>query len=248
MENIKSILSDAIEKRLLADVPVGSFLSGGIDSSFISAVIAEKKKDFDTFSIGFRDKSYNELDFSKIVAKHIKTRHHYQYLDIDESLIEYLIENMDEPFGDSSVLPTYLLSKITRQKVTVTLSGDAGDEIFAGYDSYKAYKIAKYIPSFALLFIKYLVNLIPPSDSKLSLGFKLKRFERDFTSNPNTRHLNWMATFTNPTRSILLSTCFIPAEQLIDCSSNNGLLRLQLNDIHNYLAEDILKKLTSPRC
>ena len=142
LEKIEEAIIDAVQKRLVADVPVGSFLSGGVDSSLISAIIARDKKDFDTFSIGFKDESYNELDFSKIAAEHIKTAHHYEYLDIDQSLIEYTIQNMDEPFGDSSVFPTYLLSKITRQKVTVSLSGDAGDEVFGGYDTYKAYKLA----------------------------------------------------------------------------------------------------------
>ncbi|HEY5503766.1 MAG TPA: asparagine synthase (glutamine-hydrolyzing), partial [Sedimentisphaerales bacterium] len=132
LEMIEEILSDAVLKRLIADVPVGSFLSGGVDSSLISAIIAKNKKDFDTFSIGFKDQSYNELEFSKIAAEYIKTAHHYEYMDVNEDIIQQIIGEMDEPFGDSSVFPTYLLSKITRQKVTVSLSGDAGDEVFGG--------------------------------------------------------------------------------------------------------------------
>ncbi|MGA2171607.1 MAG: asparagine synthase (glutamine-hydrolyzing) [Sedimentisphaerales bacterium] len=239
---IEDILQDAVLKRLIADVPVGSFLSGGVDSSLISAIISKNKKDFDTFSIGFRDESYNELYFSKIVAEHIKTAHHYEYMDVNEDIIQQVISAMDEPFGDSSVFPTYLLSKITRQKVTVSLSGDGGDEVFGGYDTYRAYELARYVPKPLARLSRYLVNAIPPSDKKVTLGFKMKRFVRDFDAGCNRRHLNWMGTFIGAGREQLLGDCFTPCDQLINCGSEDSLLSVQLNDIHNYLAEDILKK------
>ena len=238
----EEILADAVLKRLIADVPVGSFLSGGVDSSLISAIIAKNKKDFDTFSIGFKDQSYNELEFSKIAAEYIKTAHHYEYMDVNEDIIQQIIGAMDEPFGDSSVFPTYLLSKITRQKVTVSLSGDAGDEVFGGYDTYRAYKLAKFVPAPVAGLSRFFVNMIPPSDKKVTLGFKMKRFLRDFDAGCNRRHLNWMATFTEASRKDLLTNGFIPDEQLIPCGGEDSLLSVQLNDIHNYLAEDILKK------
>ncbi|MGD0077159.1 MAG: asparagine synthase (glutamine-hydrolyzing) [Sedimentisphaerales bacterium] len=239
---VEEILSDAVMKRLIADVPVGSFLSGGVDSSLISAIIAKNKKDFDTFSIGFKDQSYNELEFSKIAAEYIKTAHHYEYMDVNEDIIQQVIGAMDEPFGDSSVFPTYLLSKITRQRVTVSLSGDAGDEVFGGYDTYMAYKLAKFVPAPVAGLSRFLANMIPPSDRKVTLGFKMKRFLRDFDVGCNRRHLNWMATFTEANRKDLLTNGFIPDEQLIPCGGEDSLLSVQLNDIHNYLAEDILKK------
>jgi asparagine synthase (glutamine-hydrolysing) len=242
LEKGEEVIIDAVQKRLVADVPVGSFLSGGVDSSLISAIISRNKKDFDTFSIGFRDESYNELEFSKMAAEHIKTAHHYEYMDVSEGIVERVISEMDEPFGDSSIFPTYLLSKITRQKVTVSLSGDAGDEVFGGYDTYRAYKLARYIPSPLTALSRYFVGAIPPSDRKVTLGFKMKRFVRDFDAGCDRRHLNWMATFGEEARGKLLGGCFIPCEQLINCSGEDSLLSLQLNDIHNYLAEDILKK------
>jgi asparagine synthase (glutamine-hydrolysing) len=242
LEMVEEILSDAVLKRLIADVPVGSFLSGGVDSSLISAIIAKNKKDFDTFSIGFKDESYNELQFSQIAAEHIKTAHHYEYMDISEDIMQQIIGAMDEPFGDSSVFPTYLLSKITRKRVTVSLSGDAGDEVFGGYDTYRAYKLAKFFPGSVAGISRFFVNMIPPSDKKVTLGFKMKRFFRDFDAGCNRRHLNWMATFTDASREELLAENFIPDEQLIGCDSEESLLSVQLNDIHNYLAEDILKK------
>ena len=242
LEMVDEILQDAVLKRLVADVPVGSFLSGGVDSSLISAIISRNKKDFDTFSIGFRDESYSELEFSKAAAKHIGTAHHYEYMDVNEDIIERVITEMDEPFGDSSVFPTYLLSKITRQKVTVSLSGDGGDEVFGGYDTYRAYKLARYIPAPLAALSRYLVSAIPPSDRKVTLGFKMKRFVRDFDAGCDRRHLNWMATFGEEARGKLLGNCFIPCERLINCSGEDSLLSVQLNDSHNYLAEDILKK------
>jgi asparagine synthase (glutamine-hydrolysing) len=242
LEMIEEIIKEAVLKRLIADVPVGSFLSGGVDSSLISAIISECKRDFDTFSVGFKDESYNELEFSKIAAGHIKTAHHYEYMDVDEDIIRRVISEMDEPFGDSSVFPTYLLSKITRKKVTVSLSGDAGDEVFAGYDTYMAYKWARFFPAPIVKLSRLLLKAVPPSDKKVTLGFKMKRFVRNFDADVNRRHLNWMATFGDETRRKLLGDCFIPAEQLIPCGSEDNLLSLQLNDVHNYLAEDILKK------
>jgi len=242
LEMIEEILKDAVLKRLIADVPVGSFLSGGVDSSLISAIISKNKKDFDTFSIGFKDASYNELEFSKIAAEHIKTAHHYEYMDVNEAIIEQVIIAMDEPLGDSSVFPTYLLSKITRQKVTVSLSGDAGDEVFGGYDTYKGYKWAKIIPRPIVSLSRHFISAIPPSDKKVSLGFKMKRFVRDYDMSCNRRHLDWMSTFGEINRGKLLGDNFVSSEQLISYTGEDSLLSLQLNDIHNYLAEDILKK------
>jgi asparagine synthase (glutamine-hydrolysing) len=182
------------------------------------------------------------LEFSKIAAEYIKTAHHYEYMDVNEDIIQQIIGAMDEPFGDSSVFPTYLLSKITRRKVTVSLSGDAGDEVFGGYDTYMAYKLAKFVPAPVAGLSRFFVNMIPPSDKKVTLGFKMKRFLRDFDAGCNRRHLNWMATFTEANRKDLLTNGFIPDEQLIPCGGEDSLLSVQLNDIHNYLAEDILKK------
>jgi asparagine synthase (glutamine-hydrolysing) len=242
LELLESTLTEAVEERLVADVPVGSFLSGGIDSSLISAIISRRHRAFDTFSIGFKDKSYDELKYSIFVSKYIHTEHHYEYMEINEDVLKFILENMDEPFGDSSLLPTYLLSKMTRQKVTVALSGDAGDEVFGGYDTYKAYKYAQYFPDTLLRLARYCADLLPLSDKKVTFTFKIKRFLRDFGVEVNKRHLDWMATFNDPQRQKLLKQHFVSAESLIHCDSSKDLLSVQLNDIHNYLAEDILKK------
>lgn len=242
IDAIADLIPDAVEKRLMADVPVGSFLSGGVDSSLISAVIARKEKNFRTFSIGFTDKSYNELEYSKLVSRHLGTDHHYQYLDVDEKLAGYLIKNMDEPFGDSSLLPTYLLSKMTRERVTVSLSGDAGDEVFGGYDSYQAYRLAERVPRFVTDMLGKVATMLGPSEKKLSLRFKIRKFVNDYHADVNRRHLNWMGTFNDADRRELLGEGFGELESFISYGEENSLLSLQLNDIANYLAEDILKK------
>lgn len=242
LSSIETTLVDAIDKRLIADVPVGSFLSGGVDSSLISAIIARDKNDFETFSIGFKDRSYDEVDYSQIVSRHIATDHHVEYLDIDEYLIEQVISQMDEPFGDSSVLPTYLLSKMTRKNVTVSLSGDAGDEVFGGYDSYQAYSLARFAPAGLVKLAKPLVGLLPPSEKKLTLAFKMQKFVDGFGGNINRRHLDWMSTFDDTARQELLGDNFITADSFIKSDDGNNLLSIQQNDIGNYLAEDILKK------
>jgi len=243
LDSVEGIIIDAVEKRLVADVPVGSFLSGGVDSSLISAIIARKHRGFETFSIGFKeDKSYDEVKYSNRASEHINTSHYVDYVGFNEEIIRFVLDNMDEPFGDASIFPTYLLSKMTRARVTTALSGDAADEIFGGYDTYKAYKLARYVPRTVIRASKRLIDLLPPSDKKMTFAFKLKRFVRDSDLNAVGRHLRWMATFNDLQRPKLLRENFVPAESLVPCGSGKSLLALQLSDIHNYLAEDILKK------
>jgi asparagine synthase (glutamine-hydrolysing) len=239
---VEGLITDAVTKRLIADVPVGSFLSGGIDSSVISAIIARQRQNFQTFSIGFEDESYDEVPFSKKVADHIHTQHYVEYLKIDESLIERVIRSMDEPLGDASVLPTALLSQMTRRYVTVCLSGDAGDEVFAGYDSYMASKLARFIPADVVRLSRPIVKMLPPSEKKLNLSFKMQKFADDYHPDPGRRHLDWMAVFTDRNRQALLRDTFIPAEVFIGPLGKGDLTGMQLNDFQRYLPEDILKK------
>lgn len=138
VEQLKTLLIAGVEKRLVSDVPLGAFLSGGIDSSLIVALMTrELGRPVQTFSIGYQDTDETEHQFAREVADHLGTEHHEQLLKPDAlGLIEHLAEVLDEPNGDSSCLPTYLLSKYTRRFVTVALSGDGGDELFGGYGRY----------------------------------------------------------------------------------------------------------------
>ncbi len=242
LERIGPLIEDAVQKRLVSDVPVGSFLSGGVDSSLISAIIARNKKDFDTFSIGFRQKSYSELDYSILVSEYIKTRHHYEMMDIQDTIIESVFKQLDEPFGDASILPTFLLSQLTRKYVTVSLSGDAGDEIFGGYDTYLGYKISAVMPRFVSGLINPILNRIPDNDKKVNFVFRVKRFFRDLQYNPMTRHLNWMGTFTESSRKNLLSAYFQDIKFEFQGLENQNLLNVQLCDVFYYMVDDILRK------
>lgn len=154
-EELEALLKESFELRMVSDVPVGAFLSGGIDSSIVTALLQQKSgRQLKTFTIGFHDKEYNEAQHAKAVAKHLGTDHHEFYCTEQdfEQVIPLLPEMYDEPFGDSSGIPTYLVSKMAREHVTVSLSADGGDEIFGGYTKYEItqnfYPKIKKMPSF----------------------------------------------------------------------------------------------------
>lgn len=138
-KQLDEILSNAIEKQMVSDVPIGTFLSGGIDSSIVTAIASKTAtKQVKTFSIGFHEEKYNEAPYAEKVAKHLKTDHHTFMIGEKDilNLVPELLSVYDEPFGDSSAFPTMLVSKLAREQVTVTLSGDGGDELFMGYGMY----------------------------------------------------------------------------------------------------------------
>ncbi len=138
--HLRELLDDAVHIRLISDVPIGTFLSGGLDSSIVSALAKRHKADLRTFSIGFTDRYYDETPFAEAVAKHLGTTHHTFTLGNEELAASYhaLLASMDEPFADQSALPSFILNQRTRQLVTVALSGDGADEIFGGYRKHQA--------------------------------------------------------------------------------------------------------------
>lgn len=164
--DLKQLLENSVKSRLLSDVPVGAFLSGGIDSSLITAVMSQVSSRVRTFSIGFNEENYNEASYAKQVAAALGTDHSEHYVSVKDAqeVIPRLPEMYDEPFGDASQIPTFLVSKFARQSVTVCLSGDGGDELFGGYSRYlwteRAWRIMKFIPRPARLMLGRSIGLV----------------------------------------------------------------------------------------
>ncbi len=200
-EEIRAKLSEAVRRRLMSDVPLGVFLSGGIDSSAIATFAAKHAAagQLNTFSIGFTDPTFDESKYARLVAKEIGSQHHNETLNLDEAaaLAPELVARLDEPLGDGSLLPTYLLSRFTRQHVTVALGGDGGDELFAGYDPFralqKAEQYARLIPKPIHAGIRFLAARLPVSHANISWDFKIKRTLMGLSYDPRLWNGVWMS-------------------------------------------------------
>ena len=177
-------LDEAVQRRLQADVPVGVFLSGGIDSTLIATLAGRYHPSIETFSIGFDDKTFDEREYARIGAKTAKSLHHEEVFSAERCLewAQATAGKLDEVMGDSSLLPTALVSKLARQNVTVALSGDGSDELFAGYDPFRALKPARVYSALAFgginSAIRFMAERLPVSHVNMSLDFKVKRMLR----------------------------------------------------------------------
>jgi len=205
LSTLDQLIDKATRERLIADVPVGLLLSGGLDSStvayYAARALSENGNKLRTFSIGFKEASYDESVYAKRVASHFSTEHHSKIFGVDDALalLPQLAEQMDEPFADSSLLPTILLSRFAREHVKVVLGGDGGDELCMGYSTFYAHNLAMYynlLPGFLQGLMTQTVNLLPTSHEYLSLDFKLKRFVRGATLPALERDQAWMGAFT----------------------------------------------------
>lgn len=199
-EELRELLRRAVRRRLVSDVPLGVFLSGGVDSSAIAALATEAlgRGNLKTFSIGFHEPTFDESAYARRTADFLGSEHHLETLTLDKTveLLPGLAASLDEPQGDSSILPTWLLSGFTRKHVTVALGGDGGDELFAGYDPIRALRAASFyhsvIPRGLHPAIRWAVSQVPVSHRNLSLDFKLKRFLRGAGYSPAWWLPNWM--------------------------------------------------------
>ena len=201
-ENVFSLLNEAVRKRMVSDVPIGAFLSGGIDSSSVSSLMKRYHGgDLHTFSMGFDQKSYSEIEDADRAAKWIGSIHHNRICKIADNLdlINEVIDTFDEPFSDNSCIPTFELSKLTSSYVKVALSGDGADEIFAGYITYKAdryYALAKFLPFFFRKLMANIPDLVPLSkQNKLSFGYRQKQFFYGTLHSPEQAHYLWRIIF-----------------------------------------------------
>lgn len=253
---ITRLLHNSVKGRMISDVPLGVFLSGGIDSSVVASTMAKivEPRNIKTFSVAFADKSFDESSYAKGVATFLGTDHREftctpgHLIDLLPSIVDFL----DEPLGDASIIPTFALSKFARQDVTVALGGDGGDELFAGYPTFQAekiFKFYKFLPRFVENnLIKPLVNILPSSDDNMSWDFKLKQFLKGARYELPLRHWAWSGSFTLDEQRNLLES---PPSEDLYCDVNKHAHAARHLTVGNrllylysklYLAEDVLTK------
>jgi len=224
-DKLDTLLFEATERRLMSDVPLGVFLSGGLDSSAV-AWYAQKNSErrIKTFSIGFEDKSYDEGSYASQVSAHLNTEHYSKILTPQETLrlIDEIYPMVDEPFADASLIPTYFLSKFTREHVTVALGGDGSDELQAGYPTFISEKFRKPVGLLPDAFIRLLLNIsgrmIPVSDRNISFDFKVRQFLRGFLVGKHDVHQLWLGSFLPEEKSKLFNK-----EVNAELNGSNGL-------------------------
>ncbi len=256
-EDLRNVLRESVRKELISDVPLGVFLSGGIDSSAVAAMMTQLGGDVKSFSVGFTDRSFDESAHARLVANHLGTEHRELTLEPGMllDLVPRLPNLLDEPLGDASIIPTYLLSEFTRRHVKVALGGDGGDELFAGYPTLQAHRLAAYYLKAPRVLreglVEPVVRRLPVSRSNLSFDFRAKRFVGGAPYPTAERHRRWMGSFDRDERTALLS------EDVQHELSSNGshdpdfgqgaytdpLNQVLLMDMRFYLENDILVKL-----
>ena len=210
-DELDARLRMAVERRLIADVPLGIFLSGGIDSSTIAWYAQNvSQAPIKTFSIGFTDKDFDESTYATMVAQHIGVEHTMEFFSAERciDLIPEVYAYLDEPIADASALPTYLLSAFTRKYVTVALGGDGADELFAGYPTFQAEKIFELyrrVPqALRAGILEPLIHSLPVRHSYFSLDFRLKKFLEGVHAPPRYRHQHWLGAFSDEEATTLL--------------------------------------------
>jgi len=251
-------LKESVTARLMSDVPLGAFLSGGIDSSSIVGIMSQlTDHPVQTFSIGFDDASYNELEYARRVAALFDTEHHELIITPDAmELVQVILQYLDEPLADVSIFPTYLVSCEAASKVKVVLSGDGGDELFAGYDWYRASRadtVYQQIPQPVRNVIKKVADTVPATSQKKGTINEFKRFVEGSSLSSELHHVRWQYFVTDNERTTLLSepmrgaeSCVMPSnlvnEYYVQNSAPDPLGREQYVDLKMYLPDDILTK------
>jgi asparagine synthase (glutamine-hydrolysing) len=253
------ILRESTRLRMISEVPLGAFLSGGVDSSAVVALMAqESNQPVKTFSIGFEEQDFSELKYAKRVADHVGAEYHEFIVRPNVlEIIPTLVEHYGEPYADSSAIPTYYVAKETRKHVTVALNGDGGDESFAGYERYTAMRIAEAyarVPSaLRKVFVEAPVNLLPTAELKRSRFRDAKRFLRAANLPRTERYFRWVSTFNRDSKRELYTADFAASisgndpTALLDnwFAKANGTGTLDatlLTDQMTYLPNDLLVK------
>jgi asparagine synthase (glutamine-hydrolysing) len=256
-EELRDLLRKSVRRRLMSDVPLGVFLSGGIDSSAITAFAVEAagQARMKSFCIGFEEASFDETKYARIIAGRYHTEHYEEILSMERArgLLPEIIGKLDEPMGDSSLMPTYLLCQETRKHVTVALSGDGGDELFAGYDPFRALGMATWydrlVPVPIHQAIRMAVAALPSTHRNMSLDFRLKRTLRGLSYPRRLWNAVWLgsldpreleALFLEPTD---IEEVYAEAIEQWDACKQENLVDKTLQFYTKlYLQDDILVK------
>ncbi|MCY2993085.1 MAG: asparagine synthase (glutamine-hydrolyzing) [Planctomycetota bacterium] len=258
IERLRDVFESAVELRLQSEVPLGAFLSGGVDSSLVVAIAQQKlAQPMKTFSIGFPVPEYDETRYARLVATHLKTDHHeFQVTPDGMAILPQLVWHYDEPFADSSAIPTWYVSQLTRQHVTVALSGDGGDELFAGYPRYKAVALSATLDRLwplRWMFGSHLWQRLPSSTRQKSTLRRFKRFCEVLHTPPLRRYLDWIGIFNEAARGSLYADEFL--ERLPDrdpllflqaawdrVRDRDPVTAMSLTDLVTYLPCDLMTK------
>jgi asparagine synthase (glutamine-hydrolysing) len=264
LENVASELWQtvraAVDLELVSDVPLGVFLSGGLDSSAVASAMVELQHgDVRTFSIGFDDPSFDESQHARTVAQYLGTQHNELILEPRHlwDVIPSIADFLDEPLADASIVPTHLLSRFTHERVTVALGGDGGDELFAGYPTLQAHRLASIYRRIPRLIrsrlIEPVVRSAPVSLNNMSLDFRAKRFILGSDRSLGVQHQLWLGAFSPDEKSRLLrpdvieslgsdGTFEVVEDHLAECQAEDELSRVLYLDMKMYLEGDILVK------
>ncbi|MGH9327422.1 MAG: asparagine synthase (glutamine-hydrolyzing) [Terriglobia bacterium] len=262
VRELRTRLGDATVSRLVSDVPLGVFLSGGVDSSVLVALMSELAPGHvNTFSVAFTEKSFNEEPYSRFVARYFNTQHHVLRVDepaLQKGLAE-ITSRLDEPLADPAVIPTFLLSRFAREHVKVALSGEGSDELFGGYPTYLGAQLAQYYLRLPGVLRRQLFGrlkaFLPISSKAVPMGLFLRRFLSHAEKEPAERHLTWFGMFTpaeideisgpglrdGPASS---AQALIPLHEVTrDITFENALAEALFLDFRLYLADDLLVKI-----
>jgi asparagine synthase (glutamine-hydrolysing) len=258
VEQLRSLLESSIQMRLQSEVPLGAFLSGGVDSSLVVAIAQQKtSQSLKTFSIGFPIKEYDETHYARRVAEHLGTDHYeFQVTPNALEILPQLVWHYDEPFADSSAIPTWYVSQMTRQHVTVALSGDGGDELFIGYPRYKAVALAAQLDRLwplRSIFGARCWQWLPSSSRQKSVVRRFKRFCEVLGTQPLRRYLDWIGIFNEASRAELYTDEFVsrlpdqdPADflgaALERAAARDPVTAFALADLTTYLPCDLMTK------
>lgn len=257
-EELRHMLDQAVSRRLVSDVPLGVFLSGGVDSSAVAAIAARQlgAGQLETFSIGFEEAEFDESRYARLAAEHVGSHHHLEMLSFEKArvLLPEIFNRLDEPMGDSSLLPTFLLCRHARQHVTVALGGDGADELFAGYAPFRALRWAnlysQLVPRPVHEAIRLLAGRLPVGHGYMNLDFKIKRTLRGLSYPKKLWNPVWMSALDASELEELFQEpvewedVFSEAIELWDTSQPAGLEEQTLQFFTRlYLENDILTKI-----